>query len=232
MAVSTLRERDQQAVEWLLASDEPGIVMQIRRDVLGQPVSLEASAVLRGPMVSRLVAGQQSDGGFGVHPYQKWNGAHWRVVYTSRGVLGWLPDIRRWAEVVAHFVKPGGIFYITEVHPVAQVFDDEEVTPGELRLRYPYWEHERPLTFDVQGSYADREAPTEGLVEHSWDHALGEIVTALIDAGLRIDFLHEFDFAEWAIPFLVASDDGKWRLPSDSTGELPLFFSLKATKPA
>ena len=60
------------------------------------------------------------------------------VVYTSRGVLGWLPDIERWARVAAHFVRPGGFFYITEIHPVAQVFESEGVEPGELRLTYPY----------------------------------------------------------------------------------------------
>jgi SAM-dependent methyltransferase len=154
------------------------------------------------------------------------------IVYTSRGVLGWLPDIRRWAQVVAHFVKPGGFFYITEAHPVAQVFADENVGPGELRLNYPYWEHQEPFTYEVQGSYADREAPTDGLTEHSWNHSLGEIVTALVEAGLHIDFLHEFDFVDWPMPFLVESEDGRWRLPGDGNGRLPLFFSLKATKPA
>jgi SAM-dependent methyltransferase len=154
------------------------------------------------------------------------------VVYTSGGVLGWLPDIGRWAEVVAHFVKPGGLFYITEIHPVAHVFaDDDDVVPGELRLAYPYWEHAEPLRFNVKGSYADRDAPTEGLVENGWDHSLGEIVTALIDAGLRIDFLHEFDFVEWPVPWLVEGADGRWRLPPSTKGQLPLFFSLRATKP-
>jgi SAM-dependent methyltransferase len=155
------------------------------------------------------------------------------VVYTSRGVLGWLPSISRWADVVAHFVKPGGMFYMTEVHPVAQVFEDEgDVQPGDLRLRYPYWEHPDPLSFQVEGSYADRTAPTEGLVEHSWNHSLGEVVSALIDSGLRLDFLHEFDFAEWAMPFLEPGADGRSRLPADVHGRLPLFFSLRATKPA
>ena len=156
------------------------------------------------------------------------------VVYTSGGVLGWLPDIRRWAKVAAHYVKPGGFLYVTEVHPVAYVFDDDQtVGPGELRLRYPYWEHEQPIDVEVHGSYADLNAPTEpGLVEHGWDHSLGEIVTALIDAGLRIDFLHEFDFLVWQLPFLVKSEDGRYRLPPDTKGQLPLFFSLKATKPA
>jgi len=59
------------------------------------------------------------------------------VVYTSRGVLGWLPDIRGWARVVAYFLAPGGTFFITEAHPVVQVFENEGVVPGELRLTYP-----------------------------------------------------------------------------------------------
>ena len=99
------------------------------------------------------------------------------VVYTSRGVLGWLPDIRGWARVVAHFVKPGGIFFITEAHPVMNVFENEGVVPGELRLAYPYWEHEAPLIFPVTGSYADPDADVGDETEHSWDHGLGEIVT-------------------------------------------------------
>jgi SAM-dependent methyltransferase len=154
------------------------------------------------------------------------------VVYTSRGVLGWLPDIPAWARVAARFVRPGGTFYVTEIHPVAQVFAEEGVAPGELRLGYPYWSHPEPLTFDVKGSYADPAAPTEGLVEHGWDHSLGEIVTALVDAGLQVDFLHEHPFVEWPIAFLVRSDDGRYRLPPDAKGELPLFFSLRAHKPS
>jgi SAM-dependent methyltransferase len=153
------------------------------------------------------------------------------IVYTSRGVLGWLPDIRAWGRVAATFVRPGGRFYVTEIHPVAQVFDDEGVAPGELRLRYPYWSHVEPISLDAHGSYADPSANTEGLREHGWDHSLGEIVSALIDAGLRIDFLHEFPFVEWPVPFLVEGEDRRYRLPPDARGELPLFFSLGATKP-
>lgn len=154
------------------------------------------------------------------------------IVYTSKGVLGWLPDIAAWARVVARFVKPGGCFYLTEIHPVADVFEDEGVAPGELRLRYPYWSHpDSPLRFEVHGSYADPTAPTEGLVEYGWDHSLGEIVTALIDAGLQLDFLHEFDFVDWPMPYLVESADGRWRLPPGTSGQLPLFFSLRASRP-
>jgi len=154
------------------------------------------------------------------------------VVYASRGVLGWLPDIRSWARVVAHFVKPGGRFYITEIHPLANVFEDEGVEPGELRMRYPYWEHPEPLTFAVQGSYADPTAAMTATVEHGWDHGLGEIVTALIEAGLEIRSLREYPFVAWKLDFLTEADDGTWRLPSTVAGELPLFFSILATKPA
>ena len=157
--------------------------------------------------------------------------ADFDVVYASRGVLGWLPDISRWATVVSHFVKPGGIFYINEIHPMAAAFENEGVAPGELRLQYPYWEHPEPLAFEVHGSYADRSAPVSTPTEYGWSHGLGEIVTALIDAGLRIESLREFPWAEWQLDFLVRADDGRFRLPPEVPGELPLSFSLLAMKP-
>src|SRR5207247_966687 len=127
-------------------------------------------------------------------------------VYTSAGVLGWLPEIRRWAEVVANFVRPGGIFYIAEIHPVFEAFEYDGVGLGEIKLNYPYWEHAEPLSFKVQGSYADRTADVGDLTEYAWNHALGEIVTALAEAGLRIDFLHEYPFLEWPADALVEGD--------------------------
>jgi SAM-dependent methyltransferase len=154
------------------------------------------------------------------------------VVYTSRGVLGWLPDIRAWAQVVAHFVKPGGIFYITEAHPIAWTLMGENRFGDEpLALRFAYWEHAEPLAFDVEGSYADATADVKSEKEYSWNHGLGEIVTALIDAGLTIELLHEYPFAEWDMGFTVERPDGTWVLPDAVEGELPLFYSLRARKP-
>jgi len=155
------------------------------------------------------------------------------IVYTSRGVIGWLPDLDRWAEVVASFVRPGGIFYITEGHPVMWAFDDEEGV-SDLRLRYPYWSRSDPMRFRVRGCYADRSAEIRQEYEYSWSHGLGEVVTAVAGAGLRVEFLYEFPFLEWPEPFLERVDDGTWRLPADryGEGELPLLFSLRATKPA
>lgn len=149
------------------------------------------------------------------------------VVYTSRGVLNWLPDIRGWARVVTHFVRPGGIFYITEAHPIAWALD--ETLP--LTFRYAYWEHAEPEVLDVEGSYADPGADVKTEKEYSWNHGLGEIVTALIDAGLVIELLHEYPFSDWDMGFTVEATDGTWLMPDSVQGEVPLFYSLRARKP-
>ena len=149
------------------------------------------------------------------------------VVYTSRGVLCWLPDIRGWARVVAHFIKPGGIFFLTEAHPIAWALDEEL----PLAFRYPYWEHAEPIASDVEGSYADVNADVKSEKEYSWQHGLGEIVTALIDAGLTIELLREYPFSAWDMGFTVEGPDDTWVKPDSVEGELPLFYSLRARKP-
>ncbi len=79
-ATSDHAELDQKAIDWLLSSDEPGIRLQTQRDLLGKKIEVRAEDVASGPIASRLLAGQHQDGGFGVQPYQKWMGAHWRLV--------------------------------------------------------------------------------------------------------------------------------------------------------
>ena len=91
------------------------------------------------------------------------------------------------AQVVTHFLKPGGVFCITEIHPFEQVFDDDDGVT-ELRLRYPYFTTREPLVFTPQGSYADRTATLKAEHEYAWNHGLGEIVTALATSGLRVEF--------------------------------------------
>lgn len=151
------------------------------------------------------------------------------VVYTSRGVLGWLPELEPWARVIAHFLRPGGAFYINEIHPFTWVFDDTEATT-DLRVRFPYFPRSEPVALPVKGSYADPSAEVRTKFEYTWPHSIAEIVTSLASAGLHIDFLHEWPWLEWQLPFLVLRDDGTWELPPDQEGEIPLYFSLKATK--
>ena len=160
-------------------------------------------------------------------------GCDFDVVFTSLGALNWLPDVPRWAEVAAHFVRPGGFFYIAEAHPFAWVFDDDD-TATELRLRYHYWPSPEPLAFPNHGSYADPDAPVSEPVEYAWQHSMGEIITSLAAAGLRIEYLHEHPWVPWKMfPFMVETEAGSgvWRLPAPDDARLPLLFSLKATKP-
>ena len=133
------------------------------------------------------------------------------VVYTSRGVLGWLPDIRAWARVVGALPRSGRDVLHHRGPSGRQHVRERGCRPGELRLTYPYWEHHDPLVFDVTGSYADPSADVGEQKEHGWDHGLGEIVTALIDAGLRIESLEEHPFLDWAADFLVETAPGSGR---------------------
>ncbi|MEO8293102.1 MAG: methyltransferase, partial [Actinomycetota bacterium] len=149
------------------------------------------------------------------------------IVYTSRGVLGWLPDIERWGQIVAHFLKPGGIFYITECHPVAWAMaDDLPVRPG-----YAYWERPEPITTPVAGSYADHDAAVATSLEHSWNHSMSEVIQSLLDAGLRIELFREYPWCDFDPGFCVQRDDGRWYLPDDVEGEIPLFYALRARRP-
>jgi SAM-dependent methyltransferase len=150
------------------------------------------------------------------------------VVYTSRGATGWLPDLEPWARIVAGFLKPGGIFYIHEGHPVMWAIDDE-APAGEFRLGYDYWGGET-LTFPVQGTYADSDADVDADVEHGWNHSSGEIVTLLARNGLRIEFLDEKRELSWAQPFLEQKSDDRYGWPDAAPGSLPLMYSLRARK--
>jgi SAM-dependent methyltransferase len=146
------------------------------------------------------------------------------VVYTGFGALNWLPDIRRWAEVVGRLVVPGGFLYLSEFHPFSYVFGDDDLT-----VEYDYFRRE-PLLFEDPGSYTDPAAPTVSNRTEEWQHQLGQIVTAIVDAGLTVELLREHDytlFPQW--PFLEERD-GTYRLPAGQP-RLPLMYSLRARAP-
>ncbi len=149
------------------------------------------------------------------------------VVYTSYGVLTWLPDRRRWAQIAASYVKPGGFFYIAEFHPFTMVFSETAFPPV---VEFTYFD-EGAIAWPVQGSYADRTAVLETKTSYEWNYPLGEVVSLLAEAGLRIEYLHEWDYSVYQqFPYLQEGADGHYRLPPGSP-RLPLMFSWKATKP-
>ncbi|WP_435318340.1 class I SAM-dependent methyltransferase [Haloarchaeobius sp. TZWSO28] len=149
------------------------------------------------------------------------------VVFTSYGVLCWLDDLDAWAETIERHLAPGGTFYIADGHPVAGML--ENVSGDTAELAFPYFPGEA-VHFDVQGSYAS-DAEFEHTEQYEWAHPLGEVVTALASRGLRIEFLHEHPWTTWRRYEDMEQDEaGRWWLPEDAAVELPLQFSLKATK--
>jgi len=150
------------------------------------------------------------------------------IVFTSYGVLCWLGDLERWAQVIRHFVRPGGVFYIAEGHPLCEAFDYEKTEP--LRFERSYFETE-PGRHDLSGTYASTTARFEGAVGYEWQHTLGQVVTVLCGVGLHIRYVHEFPYTFWhAFRCLERHDDGWWHVPKDQPA-VPLMFSLMADRP-
>lgn len=150
------------------------------------------------------------------------------VVYTSHGVLTWLPDVWGWARVVSHFLKPGGRFAIIEGHPYTWIFEQVGVTTFDLR--YDYFTRDEPQTWDDDGTYADPTAHIENRRTHEWNHPLSDVATALIQAGLRIEEMREYDSVPWQpLPFMVPKDEQRFTLPPEYP-RLPFSFSIVATK--
>jgi SAM-dependent methyltransferase len=151
------------------------------------------------------------------------------LVYVSWGATCWLPDIRRWAEIVAQFLKPGGRLYYADAHPTAYIFDDFAPEPdGRPGWFSPYLERQ-PLKYTDPNDYADPTARLENATNVGWLHPLSDIVTGLIDAGLSLDWLHEHASLPWRMfKVLEKRDDGDWHWPDRPW--LPLAVSLKATR--
>ena len=158
------------------------------------------------------------------------------VVFVSWGAIEWLPDLERWAGIIARHLAPGGTFYLAEIHPFAGGLEE---VPGEHDVRVGYRllpDPGHPEVDAIVGSYADRGADTTGLVAYGWTHDLAEILGALTGAGLRVEHLHELPtspapFWDW----MVQDEERWWWLPDGAGGrrrDLPLSFSIRATRPA
>ncbi|HTU85140.1 MAG TPA: class I SAM-dependent methyltransferase [Solirubrobacteraceae bacterium] len=148
------------------------------------------------------------------------------VVYTGIGAIHWLPDITRWAEVMARLLAPGGRFYMAEFHPFASVFADDELIAVDS-----YFDP-GPHIHTSAGSYADPTAQTTQNTRVTWNHVLGDVVTSLAEAGLVIELLREHPVALRACwPFLERSVDGTYRAPSGRP-DLPLLYSVRARRPS
>jgi SAM-dependent methyltransferase len=152
------------------------------------------------------------------------------LVYTGIGALCWLPSIDRWAATVAALLRPGGRLFIREGHPI--LWSMNETLDDDLHLRFPYFEPDEPLEWDDDSTYVATERPLTATTTYEWNHGLGEIVTALLDHGLRITGLVEHRTVPWeALPGqMVDAGDGEYRLAT-LDGVAPLSYTLQAVKP-
>ncbi len=152
------------------------------------------------------------------------------LVFTGIGALCWLPDVRRWADVVAALLRPGGRLFMREGHPVLWAMDDVRAD-GLLALEYPYVERPEPDSIDEDGTYVKTDVSFTHNLAYFWNHGLGEIVGALLANGMRLTMLEEHDSVPWpALPGLM--DDvghGEWRL-RDRPWRLPHTYTLQAVK--
>jgi 2-polyprenyl-3-methyl-5-hydroxy-6-metoxy-1,4-benzoquinol methylase len=156
--------------------------------------------------------------------------ASYDLVFTGIGALCWLPSVDRWARTVAGLLKPGGRLFIREGHPMLWALDDVR-HDGVLSVGYPYFETAEPLVWTGGGTYVETEAAFVHNVTHEWNHGLGEIVTALLDAGLDLTGLVEHDSVPWeALPGLMTRDGaGEWRL-TERPERLAASYTLQARR--
>jgi SAM-dependent methyltransferase len=156
-------------------------------------------------------------------------GARFDLVYTGVGALNWLPDVRRWAQVVAALLRPGGRLHLREGHPMMWALDEER-DDGLLVVKYPYFETAEPLVFEgAGGTYVETDQVFTKNTTHEWNHGLGEIVTAVIDAGMELTRLEEHTTVPWdALPgMMVDTGGGELRL-AEHPERLPATYTLQA----
>lgn len=146
------------------------------------------------------------------------------VVFTSYGTVCWLSDLAGWARVVASHLAPGGSFYMVDFHPLAGALSDDGT-----RLEYPYLPTGRPELYPQKGSYAQPDADLEH-PSYEWHHGLGDVVSALLDAGLQLDFLREHPYSSYGcFPWAEQQGPDRWTVRGLDV-PVPLMFSLRATR--
>ncbi|MCI4368911.1 MAG: methyltransferase domain-containing protein [Thermoplasmata archaeon] len=151
------------------------------------------------------------------------------VVYTAKGALCWLPDLDAWGRVVAHFLKPGGRFFVLDDHSAADIYRNERETRA-WELEGSYFSRE-PFREESDGTYAVAHAPFKNKVSYSWVHPVSEVITALLRAGLVLEEFREFPYSYWKkFSFMRKGADGYYHLTLEE-GRAPLMFSVTAVRP-
>ncbi len=142
------------------------------------------------------------------------------IVFTSYGVIGWLPDLKPWAKMIAERLRKGGTFYMAEFHPIAWMYEYLDDKPI---LKYHYDQSE-VIYEEYKGTYADADADITSK-EYTWNHSLSNVIQALIDAGLSVVNFTEHDGSPYEVfPEMESRGDGLYYLKEQ---KYPLIYELK-----
>jgi len=145
------------------------------------------------------------------------------IIFTSYGVLCWLSDIKKWAKIINQYLKIGGIFYIAEVHPFTNILS------YDFKIVYKYF-FKGPYLDDSPGTYTDWDAKIKGGT-YEWSYTISDVINALINEGLKIEYVHEFPFTTYdQFPGLMEQNEKGQYVLKNKKIQIPLLFSLKATK--
>jgi SAM-dependent methyltransferase len=212
-----------------IGDDTVALAQRGAAEVVGvdfSPAAIAAARALAGEVGAANVRFIQSD--VYAAPEALASERSFDLVFATWGTICWLPDLRRWAGVIAGFLRPGGALYFADAHPAALVFDDSAsggsaALPGPL---VPYFEG-AARAFGDASDYADFSATLTHARTVQWLHPLADILGALRDAGLRLEWFHEHPAVTWRMfRTLVRRDDGLWTWPAEPW--LPLSLSLRA----
>ena len=145
------------------------------------------------------------------------------IVFTSYGTIGWLPDLDKWAKIIAKFLKPNGQFVFVEFHPVVWMFDY-----NFDKIGYRYF-NSGAIVETNSGTYADKTAELT-VSEVSWNHGISEVLNSLINNGLEIKSLDEFDYSPYnCFNKTVEFEHKKYRI-EHLENKVPMVYSIKAIR--
>ena len=158
-----------------------------------------------------------------VYDLKKYLNKKFDIVYTSYGVIGWLPDLNKWADIISFFLKPGGMFFMVEFHPFIWMYDNEFE-----KIKYSYF-NSGVIEEKIKGTYSDRDAEIEE-TEYGWNHSLSEVFSSIINKNLKVTEFNEYPFSFYnCFPDMFKGKDGFYRIKKFQNF-FPLMYSMKAIK--
>ncbi len=145
------------------------------------------------------------------------------IIFTSYGVLGWLPDMNKWAHVIQHFLKPKGTLVLVEFHPIIWMYSNDF-----NKIAYNYM-NDGPIVEDLEGTYTDADKHIQEK-SVSWNHGLSEVINPLIKSGMQILDFQEYNYSPYdCFENTLKIAEQKFQI-KNLENRFPMVYSIKAQK--